>query len=90
LALWVVSLHIKDFTISRAWHMMGFEIAGAPAGRGMLDIPWLLAELRAAGRDPNAILELWPAPEANVQSTISKEQEWTRESVRYLRNLIPD
>jgi len=37
-----------------AGHMMGFEIAGAPAGQGMLDIPWLLGQLRAAGRDPNA------------------------------------
>jgi sugar phosphate isomerase/epimerase len=90
LAPWVVSLHVKDFTIGRAWHMMGFEITGAAAGRGMLDIPWLLAELRAAGRDPNAILELWPAPEADVQATVAKEQEWTRESVRYLRTLISD
>ena len=61
----VVSLHVKDFTIRRAGHMMGFEITGAPAGQGMLDIPWLLRQLRAAGRDPNAILELWPAPETS-------------------------
>ena len=72
------SLHVKDFTIRRAGHMMGFEITGTPAGQGMLDIPWLLDTLRAAGRDPNAILELWPPPETTVAATLSKEEEWGR------------
>jgi len=90
LAPFVVSLHVKDFTIRRAGHMMGFEITGAPAGQGMLDIPWLLRHLRAAGRDPNAILELWPAPETSVDATIKKEEEWARTSVQFLRTLIPD
>lgn len=90
LAPFVVSLHVKDFTIRRAGHMMGFEITGAPAGQGMLDIPRLLCQLRAAGRDPNAILELWPAPEPSVDATIHKEEEWARTSVQFLRTLIPD
>jgi sugar phosphate isomerase/epimerase len=90
LAPFVSSLHIKDFTVRRAGHMMGFEITGAPAGQGMLDIPWLLESLRAAGRNPNAILELWPSPEATAARTVGKEEEWGRASVHYLRTLIAD
>jgi sugar phosphate isomerase/epimerase len=88
LAPFVVSLHVKDFTIRRAPHMMGFEISGVPAGQGMLDVPWLIETLRNAGRDPNAILELWPSPEDTVAATVAKEEEWVRASVRYLRTLI--
>jgi sugar phosphate isomerase/epimerase len=86
----VVSVHVKDFTIRRAPHMMGFEIVGMPAGQGMLDVPGLLSALRAAKRDPNAILELWPSPECDIETTVVKEREWARQSVRYLRTLIPD
>jgi hypothetical protein len=54
----------------------------------MLDIPWLLARLRDFGRDPNAILETWPPPEADIRHTIAKEDDWVQESIRYLRTLI--
>jgi 3-oxoisoapionate decarboxylase len=90
LAPYVVNLHIKDFVIHRHPSMMGFEITGAPAGKGRLDIPALLAKLRAHGRNPNAILELWPPPGADVQSTIDKERSWMQESVQYLRTLIKE
>jgi sugar phosphate isomerase/epimerase len=85
---YVVNLHIKDFTIRRHRHMLGFEVEGTPAGQGMLDIPWLLGRLRDCGRDPNAILETWPPPEADLTQTIAKEDAWVRESIQYLRTLI--
>ncbi len=81
----VVNLHVKDFEIHRVEHNMGFVIGGAPAGQGMLDIPLLLDRLRRFGRRFNAILELWPAPEATMAETIAKEDAWARQSVRYLR-----
>ncbi len=84
-----VSLHIKDFAVRRADHAMGFAIEGTPAGAGMLDVPWLLGEIARYGRDPNAILELWTPPEPDPISTIRKEAEWARQSVSYLRTLIP-
>lgn len=85
-----VNLHIKDFSISRATHMMGFMIEGRPAGQGRLDIPWLIDRLRSFGCDPNAILELWTPPEADIEATIVKEMHWAEESVAYLRTLIHD
>ena len=85
-----VNLHIKDFEIFRPRHQKGFIIEGRPAGQGRLDIPRLLARLRLLGRDPNAILELWPPPEADSAAAAAKEAIWAAESVSYLRRLIPD
>jgi hypothetical protein len=63
-------------------------VTGCPAGQGMLDVPWLLGALRELGRDPNAILELWTPPGADMAETIATEAQWAEESVRYLRTLI--
>jgi sugar phosphate isomerase/epimerase len=90
LAPWTVSLHVKEFSIRRVDHQMGFVIEGCPAGQGRLDIPWLLSRLKEAGRDPNAILEQWPPPEGTVEETIAKEQRWAEKSIAYLRTLIAD
>ena len=87
---WTVNLHVKDFVVRRASHRMGFAIEGRPAGQGQLDIPWLLQELRDLGRDPNAILELWTAPEQTLAETIAKEEAWAAASIEYLRQFIPD
>jgi 3-oxoisoapionate decarboxylase len=85
-----VNLHVKDFRIRRVESQMGFRIDGCPAGEGQLDTPWLLAELRRHGRDPNAILELWTPPEPALAATIEKESVWAEASIAYLRRLIPD
>jgi sugar phosphate isomerase/epimerase len=90
LAPWVSSLHIKDFVIHRASHNLGFVIEGCPAGRGRLNIPWILDQLRQSNRHANPILEQWPAPEATLEATIAKENEWALQSIEYLRRLIPD
>jgi sugar phosphate isomerase/epimerase len=86
----VVNLHVKDFTVFRASHMMGFSVEGRPAGQGKLNVPWLLGELRRLGLDPNAVLELWTPPEETLSATIAKEDAWAVASVEYLRTLIPD
>lgn len=86
----VINLHVKEFVIRRADHSMGFTITGVPAGQGMLDLPWLIDKLGQFGRVPNAILEQWPAPEADSAATAAKESVWAAESIRYLRTLIPD
>ncbi len=88
LSPFLVNLHVKDFTIFRASHRMGFTIEGCPAGEGRLDVPRLLKALQANGRDCNAILELWTPPEPTLAATILKEQCWAEQSVAYLRSLI--
>ena len=90
LAPWTVNLHAKDFVIRRASHTSGLVVEGCPMGEGRLDLPWLLAELARHGRDPNAILEMWTAPEETVAATIAKERSWAEQSIAYLRRFIPD
>jgi sugar phosphate isomerase/epimerase len=85
----VVNLHVKDFAVARASHMMGFAVEGRPAGQGHLDVPWLLDELRGLEWDLNAILELWTPPEKSLSATIDKEAAWAAASIEYLRTLIP-
>ena len=88
---YVVNLHVKDYTIRRHHHNLGFEIEGTPAGAGALAIPALLeslARLNVTGRDFNAILELWPPPESTTEATIAKEDAWVVQSVAYLRQYI--
>jgi sugar phosphate isomerase/epimerase len=90
LAPWVVNLHLKDFGIRRVDHQMGFLIEGRPAGKGQLNVPWLLNQLRAANRDFNVILEQWPPPQPLLEDTIALEKAWAQESVAYLRTLVVD
>lgn len=90
LGRWVVNLHVKDIRVRRLPHRRGFVVEGCPAGQGQVDIPWVLAELRAQGRDVNAILELWPPPEVAVAESVAKEAAWAAESIRYLRRFIPE
>jgi 3-oxoisoapionate decarboxylase len=85
---YVVNLHIKDFVVRRHSHMLGFEVLGAPAGKGSLDIPWLIGELDNYDRKYSVILELWPPPEENLAATIVKEDQWVKDSLAYLRRLI--
>ncbi len=90
LAPYVLGLHVKDFTIERVPSQMGFVVSGCPVGRGRLNVEWLLLKLRAAGRDPNAIVELWTPPAATPAETIERERAWAEESVEYLRRSIRD
>ena len=85
---YVVSLHVKDFTIYRPSHNMGFVLEGTPAGEGMLDIHGIVRMLDERGIDCNAILELWPKPEATPEETAAKAKERARKSLRYLKDLI--
>ena len=88
LARHTVSLHLKDFRIERVGSMLGFSVRGAPAGRGRLDVPWLLGELKARKRDVNAIIELWTPWEGSTAKTVALEDEWADESVRNMREYI--
>ncbi len=85
---YTVNLHIKEFEVRRADFITGFFITGKPAGQGRLNIPWLLDQICSYGRNPNAILEQWPYPEAEIEDTIQKESAWAEESVKYLRSVV--
>ena len=50
----------------------------------------LLERLHGFGCEFNAILELWPPPERDIEATVAKEAQWAMESVAYLRQYIKD
>ena len=52
-------LHLKDYSIHRISHLMGYILEGSPVGQGQLDVFWILETLRQFGHDPNVVLELW-------------------------------
>jgi sugar phosphate isomerase/epimerase len=85
---YTINLHVKDFTIFRAPHKMGLVIEGRPAGKGMLNVPELLSKLFERGRCQSAILELWTPPEAGLEDTIKKEEQWAGESIKYLKEFF--
>jgi sugar phosphate isomerase/epimerase len=87
---YAVNLHVKDFTIRRMDHQMGFVVEGCPVGEGRLDLPRLIAAIRANGHGANAILELWTPPAATLDATLERENTWAIASVATLRKLLKD
>jgi 3-oxoisoapionate decarboxylase len=88
LARHVMCVHYKDFSMRRAWHMMGFICEGTASGKGMVNTAWLFDELKASPYDFNVIVELWPPEQPQLEETIRLEQQWAEESVLYLRQFI--
>jgi sugar phosphate isomerase/epimerase len=87
LAPYTVNLHIKEYTIQRLPSYHGFVIHGAPFGKGMCDLDWLLPYLKKHSKgDYNAILEQWVPAQATVDETIALEAQWAAESVTYLQH----
>jgi len=84
---YTVNLHIKDYTIRRLSHNMGFVVNGMPTGTGMIDVPALLDQLKVYDRCKSAILEQWVTPELTIAETILKEERWAMESLGYLQQL---
>lgn len=81
-----VALHIKDFVIRRHPHQMGFEVIGAPAGEGALDVASVVAACEGFGVR-TAALELWTPPADDVEETIRVERDWALRSLEYLRRV---
>lgn len=86
LSPYVVNFHLKEISIKRKFHRMGFDIEGVPFGKGMLPIHWIIEQL--TGKCRTAILELWTPPDGDIASTIAKENKWAKESLAWLRMYI--
>ncbi len=86
LSPYVGNIHIKDFEIERVGHQMGFSIVGTPAGYGMLDCSKVIK--LAIEKDVNLILELWTPYMDNIGETIEKEENWAKQSIEYIKQVI--
>lgn len=88
LAPYTVNLHLKDVYIQRLWSKQGFTVVGAPAGKGVLDIPHIVKIIAGNGRDANWIIEQWTGYEKDLDTTIKKEMDEAAQAVAYLKELI--
>jgi len=86
LAPYTMNLHVKEFSIRRVSHKMGFVIEGVPLGKGMLPVAELISKV--SSHCQSAILEQWTPPEPTIQETIRKECEWAEESILYLKSVL--
>lgn len=86
LAPLTINLHVKEFSIRRVSHKMGFIIEGVPLGEGMLPVSELVKKV--SPRCQSAILEQWTPPEKTLEETIRKENEWAIKSINYLKQTI--
>ncbi|HYF83886.1 MAG TPA: TIM barrel protein [Clostridia bacterium] len=86
LSPYVGNIHLKDFTIERVGHQMGFSIVGTAAGQGMLDCSKVI-EL-AVEKDVNIVLELWTPYTNSIEETIEKEENWAHQSIEYIKQAI--
>jgi sugar phosphate isomerase/epimerase len=86
LAPLAISVHAKDAVITR--RRTGFYISGCPLGEGLVDLPAMLAAVRAAGRSPNVLVECWMDRLDDETITLIQEQDWVQRGIAYLRQLV--
>ena len=81
------NLHIKDYTIARVDHRLGFTVVGAAAGEGELPIRDLV---HSVPDGVSAVIELWTPWMGSIAATVDEEARWARSSVDYLRRVRGD
>ncbi|MCZ6675325.1 MAG: sugar phosphate isomerase/epimerase [Verrucomicrobia bacterium] len=87
---YAVNFHLKDFSVRRQDHMLGFLIEGRPAGEGLLPIQEILEGLEKNSRCKSVTVEHWPALQDSVAATVKMEKEWCSKSIQNLKIYIPD
>ena len=85
-APYVLNMHIKDFAFSRKDGWVGFTYSGAPLGEGLLDYGYMAEKIRPHERNINQIVEHWLPWQDNEADTIRLENQWTRQSLEFLRS----
>lgn len=84
-APYVNGIHVKDFEFSRRDGWVGFTLAGARMGEGLLDYAHLAETVDPAARGITRIVEHWLPWQGDLTSTVALERDWTAHNVRYLK-----
>jgi sugar phosphate isomerase/epimerase len=85
-----INLHLKDFTIQRLDHLMGFVFLGRPAGKGRLPLEQIFKRLAQFHHRPDVIVELWTPFTNTLEETLALERGWATESLQYLSTLATE
>lgn len=81
----VVNLHVKDFAFTRKEATVGFTLAGAPLGEGLLDYDAMCDALEAHGREVTHVVEHWLTRQDTLEDTRALEARWVSDAVTHLR-----
>lgn len=84
-APYVNGIHVKDFAFTRREGWVGFTLAGARMGEGLLDYAHLIDAVRPAERGITRIVEHWLPWQGRLETTVAAERDWTAHDVRYLK-----
>jgi sugar phosphate isomerase/epimerase len=68
----------------------GFYISGCPLGEGIVDLPWIINELRQYGHDPALFVESWMDPRASLKETMEAEKHMVYHDFNELNKLTDE
>ena len=83
-----INVHMKDFEIVRSNGQMGFTVQGTALGQGRLDVQSVIAAVGGSNRDITSVIELWTPRQSSYEETVSLEESWAAQSVKFLRASI--
>ena len=79
------NLHVKDFAFARQEGWVGFTLAGAPLGTGLLDYDHEQRTVDPDVRGINRIVEHWLPWQRSFEETAARENDWTLASLNYMK-----
>lgn len=84
-APFVANIHVKDFAFARQAGWVGFELAGAAFGTGLLDYDHLVRTVDPDGRGISRIVEHWVPWQGDLAATVAIENDWTTRNLAALK-----
>lgn len=79
------NLHVKDFAFARQDGWVGFTLAGAELGTGLLDYDHELRTVDPDARGINRIVEHWLPWQGSFAETAAREDDWTLSTLNYMK-----
>jgi len=79
------NLHVKDFAFARQDGWVGFTLAGAPLGMGLLDYEHEVRTVQPDARGINRIVEHWLPWQGSYAETAARENDWTLTTLTYMK-----
>jgi 3-oxoisoapionate decarboxylase len=81
---YTVNFHCKDFVIVRKPSNLGFDVIGAPAGEGMLDLNAAYSKLPGG---ISWVIESWLPWQGSLAQTLQAEKSWLEKGARNLKQV---
>ncbi|EHG4046357.1 TIM barrel protein [Salmonella enterica] len=83
-APYVLNWHVKDFAFSRRDGWVGFTLAGAKLGEGLLRYDEIYQQIEPQTRGINQIIEHWLPWQGDGERSCRVEAAWTEHNMKYL------